>query len=749
MLKIRAGQRFGAGVGLSTAVPGGDYETYSEAGYVWDEDALKWGSLPGLSNQDRGLKAVGAHNYIRHPSFEVLSLSYDLLVGTDVTLWVPPFDLRHIDDRRHGLADQHHPWDLLHHVEDGEPLEAWNAMFEYLVWNLYCVPKWGWPRLKIEQMHCAMAKSRVSAYPGELDEAGRLLKLVNQKDPIGKTLIRKLTVPKNPTKKDGALRWTPFTATEDFQKFYAYNKQDVRAELEASLKLPDLSPHERQVWLADFRINLRGMQINLKSVDDCISIIEQAFLKYNSRLQAITNGFVKSASEVQKILQWCELQGVTLNGLDEEALIEFFKLEMRSIPANVVEVIRIRQTLAYGSVKKLYKMRAQATPEGRIHDQYVYHGAHTSLWNGRSVQPANLYSGKLHKPDEVREALGVIATRSLEAVEAIYGDALEVVADCLRSMICAKPGHDLISSDYSAIQAVVLAAMFGEEWRLEVFRTHGKIYEMTVADLTGISVYDVISHKKRTGEHHPYRQQYGKIPELSAGFGAWIDGWKQFGADKFFTDAEIKSLILKWRAKSPMIVEGWGGQTRYKFTDYEREELYGLEGAAIKAVKYPGECYAYRGIAYQMHEDVLYCRPPSGGYIRYHAPRLDVSSKNYARPWELDMSYEGWNTNATKGRPGWQRMSLYGGILTQNADSHMCREIQAGAIIRLEDAGYPVVMHTHDEDVAEVLKGWGSVEEMEQLMTPTEEWARTPDGRPWPVAPKGGWRCDFYGKWEM
>lgn len=601
-----------------------------------------------------------------------------------------------------------------------------------------------------------MAKGKASGYPPSLDDVGSVLKLHERKDPAGDKLIKKLTTPKNPTKANDALRWTPITAGEDFERFYEYNRQDIRTEAEASARIPDLSPRELQVWLTDLRINMRGMQIDTKAVEDCIAVVEQCFAKYNAELQRLTNYTVSNTSEVQKLLGWMAHRGVVLYNLDEDTLEE--ALLRKDYPADVLRVLRLRQMLAFGSVKKLYAMRSHTTSEGRLCDQYVYYGAHTGLWNGRAVQPANLYSGIFKKPSEAEYALSIIAARCLELVEYEYPniDPLEVVASCLRSMIVAAPGHRLISADFTAIQAVATSCLAGEQWRIDVFRTHGKIYEMQAAMLTGKTLQFYLDYRKANGKHHEDRQNFGKIPVLSADFGAWVEGWKKFGADKLGDDAYIKSLIIRTRAAIPNVVEYWGGQTRNKFgrapdgsRSEERPELYGLEGAAISAILEPGNAFAYRGSVYQVYEDVLYCKPPSGGFIRYHKPRLERSTRQYASPWELEMSYEGWNSNAAKERQGWVRMKLYGGVQTQNIVSHCCREIQADALMALEARGYPVVMHTHDENVTEVPYGVGSKEEYIGIVRGSlPGWAVCDDGQPWPVKVPDAWEAHRYGKWE-
>lgn len=757
-----AGQQFRAGIGVTTILPSADFETYSEGGLVFNPEDENWKPLPGLGGGQRGLKGCGTRNYVQHPSFRLLSLAWDLKDGKGKRWWRPPelVDLFPATRAPHYVT----PDDLLAYVAGGGLLEAFKSDFEWQVWEFYCVPVLNWPRLHIEQLRCAHAKCKASALPPGLAAAGEVVGVDpgHLKDPKGKALIRKLTMPRNLTKKDKRSRWTPETAAADFEKFYQYNVQDIAAQDAVSLKVPDLTPRELRVWLMDQRINARGMGIARQHVENSIVIVELAREREHAKLRTLTNGQVKKSTEVAETLRWLASRGIHLYNLDEDTVEE--ALGRKDYPADVLEVIRIRQKLAFGSVNKLYKLRAQTTAAGRLHDQYSYHGAHTALWNGIEVQPANFYSGIFDKPEQAQRALDAIATGSLEWVEYCFPghDALEIVASCLRSLICAPEGSRLISADFTAIQAVVLAALAGEEWRLDVFRTHGKIYETTASKITGVPFDEIVNYPKlNNGKKHPHRQPYGKIPELSAGFGSWIGGWKQFGASEFFTDDEIKQAILKWRADSPMVVELWGGQTRDKFSRDpqrpERPELYGLEGMAIAAVLarrddgLPGEAFGYRGVVYQCFEDVLYCTMPSGGLLRYHSPRLQRSERPYASPWDLELTYEGWNTNSKKGRPNtWERMKLYGGVLTQNVDAHESREIQADCLMALEDNGYPIVMHTHDEGVAEVINGVGSKEHYTQVARASfPSWAKTPDGQRWPVQLPTAWECQFYGKWEM
>lgn len=772
--ELRAGDQVAAETGLATVYPEFDFETYSEAGYVWHPELEAWKQLPGLGDQNRGLKAVGTRNYVEHPSFRVLSLSWNLKDGKGVRWWRPMTN-ETLDDlfptRDGTYTSPWEPGELFDHIAAGKILEAWNINFEYVVWNCYMVPAFRAPFLRQEQCRDAMAKARASAYPGQLEEFGKVRRLTQQKDEGGKKLINKLTRPRNPTKGNPELRWTPLTAKEDFRKFYEYNKQDVRTEAEASARTQDLSERETAVWLFDLRCNMRGMQIDTQSVEDCIAIILQAEAKYNAELWRITNGYVKKYTEVADILEWCRYQGVTLYKLDKEHLEK--ALERTDYPLAVQRVLRIRQTLAFGSVRKYFALRAQTTPYNRLFDQYVYYGAHTSLWNGRDVQPANLYKGIFDKPEKVEYALSLIRTRCLELIELEYGegsqwakdnggpvDALEVIASCLRSMIVARPGCKLISADFTAIQAVATSCMANEQWRIDVFRTHGKIYEAMASQLTGNPLQFYLDYKDQHKKHHEHRQSFGKLPVLSGDFGAWIGGWKRFGADKILgADENIKRMILLTRERQPNVVNFWGGQTWAKFDRVnEAPLLFGLEGAAVSAILEPGKCFSSRpgshlGVLYEVHEDILYCRPPSGGFIRYHSPRLTPSSRDWARPWEYEITYSGYNTNTQKGPVGWIPMKYYGGVACQNVISHMCREVQANALISLEYAQpreYNIVMHTHDEQLAEVpdRPEYNAHEYTEIVRRSLPGWAVCLDGRPWPIKVPLAWEAYRYGKWE-
>lgn len=769
-----AGTRYHIG---SVVIPDGDFETYSEGGYVWEADGGrssigKWGALPGApSGPNRyGLGCIGAASYTEHPSAEVLSFFYSLKDGTGRHFWRP---------------DMPNPQRLFDHIAAGGLFEAWNVAFERWVWLNICCRRYGWPAPPpVWQLRCAMGKARAFALPGQLGRAGDVLRLTVQKDKDGGRLLDKFSKPRNPTKTDRRTRIMPADEPDEAVRLYQYNEIDIISESEASARVPDLEGEELEFWQCDFAMNARGVQIDLAAVDDCIAILQQAEQKYNTELAGITGGI--RATELKQLIGWLHSRGVHTDSLDEENTARM--LEGRAtLPPDAVRVLEIRQAIGSASVKKVYAMRNQATRAGRLHDLFAYHAARTGRVTGNGPQPTNLpkegpavyrcvcgrhYAHKLPAcpwcafpmapgaaavewcVEAVQDALEIIATRSLAALEYYFVDALETISGCLRGLFTAGPGCDLIASDYHSIEAVVLAMLSGEQWRIDVFRTHGKIYEMGASKITGIPFQEYLDHRTRTGSHHPTRQGLGKISELASGYGGWIGAWIRFITKENIgkpehkkiklTEDEIKTGILGWRKASPCIGELWGGQYRETHVGW-MPERFGCEGMAINAVLNPGTRYTVlradrsnTGISFIVEDGILKCRLPSGRDIKYHNPQIQRSDR-----WRTDwvVTYEGWNTNPLAGPTGWVRMDIYGGKWVENICQAVARDILRFAIINLERAGYPVVMQVYDEIIAEILKGWGSQEEFETIMATMPAWAQG-----WPIRASGGWRGQRYRK---
>lgn len=785
--ELRAGTQIPAGLGLSTVLPDIDFESYSEAGCIFDYTTQKWVGPPGAMKGKKGLPIVGVAVYATHPTTEVLSLAYNLKDGRGPRRWIP------------GVGCELPP-DLVAWILAGGIVEAWNSAFEWWIWNCVCVPKYGFPTLPIEQTRCAMGKARASGYPGALEKAGAVMRLTTPKDEGGKALLTKLSGPRNPTKGDKRLRLTPADAAEDFAALYKYNDRDIIAEAEASARCPDLTGEELEFWLADQRINRRGVGVDVESLHACAKLVEICLKRYDAELYQLTGGAVERASQLERLKGWLAGQGVFVGSgpgtMDEDAIDALIKT-LQPHQALAKRALEIRQAVGSASVKKVFAMRNQLSPWGRLHDLFNYHGARTGRPTGEGPQPTNLPKagpavlkcacgrhtgahltacawcglpfppGKKKAewgPDAMEDVLEVIKTGDLSLVERAYADAMLCVSGCLRGLFWAAEGCDLLASDFSSIEGVVTACLAGEDWRVEMFATHGKAYELSVAKITGIPFAEIMAHAgfddvdrpewwkhraDKTKPHHPMRQTLGKVGELASGFGGWINAWKRFGADAFMNDDEIKKAILAWRDASPAIIELWGGQERRDGWE-RRPELYGLEGMAISAVLSPGQWFhvmrkdgTHSGVSYICHGDALYCWLPSGRALTYHAPRLSANQRAFGGQYSL--SFEGYNTNPQQGPVGWVRMDTYSGKLCENVVQAVARDIQRYAIVNLEKAGYPVVLHVYDEDVVEVPHAFGSVEEVERIMGVMPDWA-TYKGKPWPIRAAGGWRGRRYRK---
>ena len=774
-----------AGLGTSTDIPDGDFETYSEAGYFWDDQKAKWAGPPGAAQNKKGLPVVGAAVYAQHPSTEPLCFAYDLKDGAGKRFWRP------------GLPP---PADLFAHIRAGGLFEAHNVGFEWWIWNEVMVPRWGWPPLAIEQCRDSMAKARTHALPGALGDLSTVLDLQHKKDKRGKSLLDKFSMPRNPTKGDPRRRirpiWDDAQADEvraelialgltpraadmlvaedkaDTQALAEYNIRDIEAEQEVSNQVPDLGDQELRVWITDQEINRRGIRVDTRTIDAAILIIGEAQEVYGQELQRLAGC---GPSQLQQLKGWLHGRGVHLDAMDDDCIEAALK---SPLPDDARRALEIRQAVGSASVKKVFAMRNAAARDDRLHDLYSFHGARTGRPTGNGAQPTNLprsgpdcweckSCGHHHNtpaddacpwcgarfdrtskrgewsPEAMEDAIEIVRCGSLSVLEHFYGDAMHALAGTLRGLFLAKEGHDYISSDFSAIEGVVIAALAGEKWRLDVFAGHGKIYEMSAAKITGIPFEEMMQYKKDTGKHHPARQMPGKVAELGLGFGGWVSAWKAFNGPG--TDEEIKANILAWREASSAIVHFWGGQFERDEDGYRTPKLYGLEGRLIEALQNPGRWFeverldgSWTGISYLYWQDVLYCALPSGRYITYHEPRLTPAEQAWRG---LSVSYMGWNTNPKNGPPGWIRMSLYGGRAAENVVQAVARDIQMNAIERLKAKGYQTVMHTYDEIVAEVPEGFGSVEELEAEMATLPEWARG-----WPIKASGGWRAKRYRK---
>lgn len=760
-----AGRAIRLAAGPSIVRPSCDFETYSEAGYRLTADGKVQSILgPGKTG---GLPVVGTPRYAEHPSTEAVVLRYDLKDGHGMRYWRP---------------GQPNPMPLLDHVERGGELAAWNVAFEWYVWNCVCVPQYGWPPLALEQLYCDMAKANRYALPGKLEVAAQVTGGA-QKDKTGKALIQKLSRPHTPTKKRPSPRWTRETAPEDFAAFDEYCADDVRAEDGVSAHTPELTPEERRIWLADQRINARGVQVDTVALADCMAVLALTEQRFTAELRELTGGEVPSV-DGPKLGEWLALSGYPLPNMKAETVQDALDGKLAPLPPGPCRrALEIRALLSSANIKKLRTLSLQVSRDGRLRDQYQYCGARaTGRWSSGGVQLQNLtakgpelgeceacgelfgwqgqavpcprcgagdwltrHAGEWEGELAVRgveRALQDTSRRDLDHMLRVWGDPIAALCGCLRGLFIAAPGKQLICVDFTAIEAVVLACLARCMWRVDTFASGRSIYLESVSRITGTSYEEYEQYKRERDTHHPDRK-LGKVAELASGFAGWVGAWIKFGALKYMEEDAIKPAIKAWHAASPEVVELWGDQYRKHPDRWEwTQEFFGLEGAAIQAVMFPGQPFSLTqcDVTYVVHDDVLWCVLPSGRRLYYHRPRVTPTQDRLNRGPYWSLSVEQYNTNAQKGPVGWHRQELWKGILVENVVQAVARDLQAAAMVRCEDAGYTVVMHTHDELTAEVPEGQGSVEHMAQLMTERPAWASW-----WPIK-AAGWAGRRYRK---
>lgn len=523
-------------------IPTLDFETYSEAGYVWSEPSDKYPLgrwVPPLGADKPGLAAVGSAVYARHPTTEVLTVSYDLCDGRGIRRWQP---------------GQPPPQDLFDHVAAGRPLESHHAMFERDVWMEVCVVKYGWPPLPPEVQRCSMATAHVAQYPGALANLGDVLDLTEKKDKRGSDLIKRFCVPQQPIpglvdKRTGkvkrpdvpAHRVYPHDDPAAFEELCAYCDQDVRTEMAAADRMPPMEPDELSFWQIDQDVNWRGLGVDRPGLRACIDILGQVLDQYGAECEQIT-GF--KVTQLQKLIGWIAAHGVHTTSLD--APTTAMLLERPDLPAPVERVLRLRQATGSASVKKTYAMENQCASDDRLRNLIVHHGARTGRPTGEGPQPLNLPKngpklvwcdcGRPHvlqpfcpwcgalgradrraawQPDMVDHVLEIMGCGSLAMVERFFGDAMQCIQGCVRGLFVAGPGNDLVASDYSAIEAVVAAMLAGEQWRIEAFERGDPIYLVGASKITGTPLAAYLQYKDEHGDHHPDRQKIGKVSELA------------------------------------------------------------------------------------------------------------------------------------------------------------------------------------------------------------------------------------------
>lgn len=554
-----------------------------------------------------------------------------------------------------------------------------------------------------EEWEDTMILAAVNGLPMSLEAAGAALGLEEQKLKEGKALINYFCKPCKATIANGGrTRNLPHHAPEKWERFAAYGIRDTEVcrEIRRRLGRFPVPEWERKVQALDARINERGVLIDRELAEAAISVDEAFREEHTAELQKITG--LENPNSVAQLKDWLEAVGVSVDSLNKETVAEL----RASVPnPRIRRALELRQLLGKTSTKKYEAMTLSAGEDDRVRGLLQYYGAgRTGRWAGRLVQVQNLPQNHLEQIDKVRE---LVRSRDLETLELCFDSVPDILSQLIRTAFIAKPGHTFLVADYAAIEARVIAYLAGEKWRLDVFANGGDIYCSSASQMFKVPV-------EKHGINGHLRQK-GKIAELACGYGGGVGALEAFGAAKMgLTGEEMLQIVTQWRQASPQIPKFWRD----------------AEDAAKKAIEHPGRCYTLPcGVKYLRDADALRCRLPSGRVLSYWGAKI---ADHKGRP---SVMFMGQNQVTRK----WELMETWGGKLVENIVQAYARDCLAVALLRLDEAGYKICFHVHDEIIAEAPKGsrW---EDMAEIM-----------GRPIPWAPglllRGdGYATDFYMK---
>ena len=580
--------------------------------------------------------------------------------------------------------------------DDSVTKTAFNANFERT-----CLSRFFGTRLSPDSWHCSAVQAALLALPRSLEEVGAVLGLDKQKMKEGKELIRYFCMPCKPTKANGGrTRNLPCHAPEKWELFKIYCKRDVDVEKAIRQKLHGfpVPESEMEMYRLDQEINDRGVLVDLALVHQAISCERLHKEIVTKRAYELTG--LENPNSVAQMKGWLEEKGLEIESLSKQAVSELIK----ETDGEVEELLRLRLLMAKTSVKKYEAMERSVCSDGRVHGLLQFYGANrTGRWAGRLVQVQNLPQNHIV---DLELARSLVKQGWFEEVELFYDSTPNVLSELIRTAFVPKEGCRFIVADFSAIEARVLAWLSGEQWRLDVFASHGKIYEASASAMFHVPIEEITKSS-------PLRQK-GKISELALGYGGSVGALTSMGAlDMGLAEEELSPLVSTWRNANPHITQFW----------------WDVDAATIKTVTEKKETRVGR-ITFFYQSGILFVMLPSGRRLAYVKPRMDVNK--FGRN---GLTYEGISESGK-----WGRIETYGPKLVENIVQGTARDLLAEAMLRLKKRGYQIVMHIHDEAVLEVPNGVGSVKEVCSIMAEQPEWA---EGLPLRA---DGYECVFYKK---
>ncbi len=608
------------------------------------------------------LKKSGVYPYAAHPTTDVWCMAFRCNDDSRPHLWWPGQPTPRIFGARTPLT-----------------VRAWNANFERQMWNAILVKRYGFPALPLDSWVCTMAEALAMGLPGSLDMAAKALGLPVEKDAAGSRLMMQMAKPRR-VQPDGTVIW--WDAPDKKARLGEYCKQDVVVEQAIAAQVRRLSAPERRIWILDQQINDRGVGLDTGLVLALHDIDRAAQADADRRMAELTAGEVSAVTQAGRLTEWLRGQGLDLDGVAKDDVRDLLECDL---DPTVKETLLLRQEAGGTSSRKLVSMKSSVSAGNRIRGMLAYHGASTGRWAGRLVQPQNMPRGTI-KHKHLEPSLPFVLARDTGALETLFGSIHGVVPSALRACFQAGPGNVLYAGDYSQIEARVLPWLAGAEHVLDVFRAGTDIYQ-AVADRMGVD------------------RQIGKVAVLALGFQGGKRAFQSMAKNYAVkvTDEEAEEAKVAWRQANPEAVAMWEG----------------IQNAALRACNNrQTSCCDGRIHFYLDGPDWLVCELPSGRRLWYRKPHIVKKLTPWGR--EVD-ELRAWGVDSYTKK--WTSYSLYGGLLTENVVQAVARDIMAGAMLRLDAAGYPPVLTCHDEVVSETAADFGSVEEFRSIMTVTPKWA--------------------------
>lgn len=636
---------------------------------------------------------AGAYRYILDPSFEILLFAYsldgmpveviDVASGQVIPLWL-----------KNALKN---PLYIKH---------AYNAAFEWFALSKYLgqLPPDQWRDTMLHALYCG--------YPASLDAAGKAMGLPEDKKKLatGKALIRYFCVPCKPSNANGnRTRNLPRHDPAKWTLFKEYNGQDVVTEMEIDRRLSafPVPAFVQKQWETDLLMNARGVAADMEMVSGALVI--GATVKSQLMGEARQLSGLDNPNSIKQLAQWltdATDSDAEITSVTKETVATMLKQPQ---PANVQRMLEIRQELGKTSTKKYDALETCIADDGRVRGLLQFYGANrTGRWAGRLVQVQNLPRTYTHPLPPARQ---LVKDRNIDGLRMMYGSINDTLSQLIRTAFVATPGNVLIDADFSAIEARVISWLAGQEWRLEVFRTHGKIYEASASQMFHVPIEKI----KKGNPEYALRQR-GKVAELALGYQGGVSAMRRMDTGHNLddlSDDEVKGIVDRWRETNSMIRDLWNIVDSAAVTVITNGGAQTIRSETTDAViTLACELDVITGTRYMT---ILL---PSGRKLYYPSPEIGVN--RWGNP---SVSYMGQNQTTKR----WERVETYGGKLVENIVQAIARDCLAIAIENLEAQGLHVVFHIHDEVVIDT-PAWADEDTMldtvTKIMTKPIPWAQ-------------------------